>query len=160
MRLHPPFTFALVCLGLLVLFADAWLTPASATDARQAMTMCDRNPKCGYRVNDNGSVDLQVQNCGGGSETCFINCPQKGQCTCDLCGTPARVGGGKGKGMRATVSGVLAVSRSSGQGANSTRPPSGGLLEGGLGLSTQGPAATGSPAARGAAPAAPAGQLR
>lgn len=54
---------------------------ANATDARQAIRMCDKNPKCSARVNDNGSVDLAVN----GN---YIHCPQEGQCVCDVCSPP------------------------------------------------------------------------
>lgn len=153
--------FLLVAFALGSIALATWPDRAQATDARQAVKLCDNNPNCNYRVNDNGSVDLNVKNCGGGSETCFINCPQKGQCTCDVCGSPARVGGGKGKdGVRGSVAGMLKFSRSTGQSTNPTRPPSGGLLEGGAGFATQGPAAAGAPARSTAPASAPAGQLR
>ena len=55
---------------------------AQATDAREAIRLCDKNPKCSYNVRDNGSVDLTV----GGNH---ISCPQEGPCTCDACSPPA-----------------------------------------------------------------------
>lgn len=62
----------------LFLFASA----ASATTAREAIRLCDKNPNCSYTVRDNGSVDLTVKNPGG---TSHVNCPQEGPCTCDIC---------------------------------------------------------------------------
>ena len=56
--------------------------PAQATTAREAIRLCDKNPKCSYNVRDNGSVDLSVN----GNH---INCPQDGPCSCEVCTPPA-----------------------------------------------------------------------
>jgi hypothetical protein len=45
-------------------------TPASATDARQAMKICDKNPNCDYRINGtDGGVDLYVTGANGTTTT-------------------------------------------------------------------------------------------
>ncbi len=64
------------------LFALAFSSSAFATTAREAIKLCERNPKCSYSVRDNGSVDLTVNGEGG---TSHVNCPQEGPCTCDIC---------------------------------------------------------------------------
>ena len=61
-----------------------FVTPAQATDAREAIRLCDKNPKCSYNVRDNGSVDLTV-------DGNHINCPQEGQCSCEVCNAPAGI---------------------------------------------------------------------
>jgi hypothetical protein len=76
--------------------------PVGATDARQAIKLCDANPSCGYTVRDNGSVDLVVKNAQGDQ---YINCPQKGECTCDMCQHPQRTG--PKKGLKASVASTL-----------------------------------------------------
>lgn len=55
---------------------------AQATEAREAIRLCDRNPKCSYNVRDNGSIDLTVN----GNH---ISCPQEGPCVCEVCSPPA-----------------------------------------------------------------------
>ena len=68
------------------LAALIWLgssLPAQATDAGEAIRLCDKNPKCTYNVRDNGSVDLTVN----GNH---INCPQEGPCSCEVCTPPAQ----------------------------------------------------------------------
>jgi hypothetical protein len=60
-------------------------TPAPATDARQAMKMCDKNPNCDYRINGaDGGMDLYVTGANGTTTT--VACPQRGQCSCVDCG--------------------------------------------------------------------------
>jgi hypothetical protein len=62
---------------------------ANATDARQAIILCDKNPvQCKYNVKDNGSVTIQIN----GNQ---IDCPQEGQCVCTICAPPSRTGPGK-----------------------------------------------------------------
>lgn len=56
--------------------------PALATNARQAIRLCEKNPNCSYRVADNGSVFINVKTSDGSHQ---VNCPQEGQCTCDTC---------------------------------------------------------------------------
>ncbi len=56
--------------------------PAQATDAREAIRLCDKNPKCTFNTRDNGSVDITVN----GNH---INCPQEGPCVCEVCDPPA-----------------------------------------------------------------------
>jgi hypothetical protein len=85
-----------------VFSASVMPTPAAATEARGAIKMCDKNPNCSYKVNDNGSVDLQVSNAQGIQ---VISCPQKGECRCDLCQHPARTG--PKKGLKANVASML-----------------------------------------------------
>ncbi len=90
-------------LALSVFFAGMlYLAPADATEVREAIRLCDKNPNCSYRVRDNGSVDITVSDDSGGK---YINCPQKGQCTCDIC----RVAPTKSKlrAARGAVGGVL-----------------------------------------------------
>ncbi len=67
--------------------------PAQATEAREAIRLCDKNPECSYNVRDNGSVDLRV----GDNQ---INCPQEGPCTCDLCSHPAGIKSTPKKGVK------------------------------------------------------------
>jgi hypothetical protein len=53
-------------------------TPAAATNAREAMALCDkRGPDCNMRVEKSGDVVLCVKNSGGLE---CVSCPQKGQC--------------------------------------------------------------------------------
>ncbi len=81
--MKPKFTLHAAALALS--FAAAGLPqPAQATDARQAIKLCDNNPKCSYVVRDNGSVDLSI----GDNR---INCPQEGPCTCDICDAPSGI---------------------------------------------------------------------
>jgi hypothetical protein len=68
---------------------------SSATDARTAIRLCDRNPACNYTVSDNGDVSLSV----GGN---LIECPQEGECIC-IC-TQIQAGG---TGGRPTLEGLL-----------------------------------------------------
>jgi hypothetical protein len=64
-------------------------TPAAATDARQAITMCDkRGPDCSMGTNEHGDTTLCVKNTGG--TECVI-CPLQGNCVV------ANKGGSKGK---------------------------------------------------------------
>ena len=52
-------------------------TPAAATDARQAITMCDkRGPDCSMGTNEHGDTTLCVKNTGG--TECVI-CPLQGR---------------------------------------------------------------------------------
>lgn len=57
---------------------------AQATDAREAIRLCDKNPKCSYVVRDNGSVDITL----GDNQ---ISCPQEGPCSCDICNAPSGI---------------------------------------------------------------------
>lgn len=54
-------------------------TPAAATDARGAISLCDaRGPDCSYGVHEDGGVTLVVNN--GGKQT-VIECPLQGNCS-------------------------------------------------------------------------------
>lgn len=60
---------------------------AFATNASQAMLLCDKNPRCDYSTADNGDVNIKV-----GADQ--IYCPQVGECSCSTCEprvTPGRV---------------------------------------------------------------------
>ncbi|MFZ1772581.1 MAG: hypothetical protein WAT78_01330 [Rhizobiaceae bacterium] len=69
-------------IAALMLAPLAFTAPAFATDARQAIKLCDKNPNCSYNVRDNGSVTIVVADGAGGKH---ISCPQEGECSCDLC---------------------------------------------------------------------------
>ena len=58
--------------------------PAQATTAREAIRLCEKNPKCTFSVNANGSVNIVV-------DGNLIGCPQEGPCVCELCNHPAAV---------------------------------------------------------------------
>jgi hypothetical protein len=86
---------------LLLITGATLSTPAAATDAKQAISMCDaRGDACRMHVGDNGDVTITVQNSGG---TGTIWCPQSGSCAVVV---GARKGG---KGGVGTVTGVLRV---------------------------------------------------
>ncbi len=76
---------------------------ANATEARDAITMCEKNPKCRFAVQDNGSVEITVN----GNQ---IDCPQVGQCVCTICAPPARIGPGKQRNL-GKVARSLAISK-------------------------------------------------
>jgi hypothetical protein len=76
--------------------------PAQATDAREAIRLCDKNPKCSYNVRDNGSVDITVD----GNN---ISCPQEGPCTCDICNHPAGIKSTPKKGVNIPGPSVMGV---------------------------------------------------
>jgi hypothetical protein len=57
---------------------------AQATTAREAIRLCEKNPKCIFTVKDNGGVQIVV-------DGNHISCPQEGPCTCDVCNHPALV---------------------------------------------------------------------
>lgn len=66
-------------------------SPAMATDARQAITLCEKNPNCSYNVTG-GGVTLWVRD-GDGKNT-YVDCPPPGKGgTC----TVVRGGGQVGK---------------------------------------------------------------
>jgi hypothetical protein len=69
--------------------------PAAATDAKQAISLCDkRGDDCKMSVDNNGNVNICVNNSGkkGGACTDTVLCPLHGQCT-----VARQTGGSKGK---------------------------------------------------------------
>lgn len=77
-------------------------TPAFATNAREAIRLCDKNPKCSFTVRDNGSVDITV-------DGNYINCPQEGECTCDICNHPSGIKSQTKPGLKLNVPRVTDV---------------------------------------------------
>jgi hypothetical protein len=109
------FVFSII---LLTASGGTW-SPAGATDARGAIKLCDKNPNCSYHVRENGSVTLSVANEQGNQQ---INCPQKGECSCDVCDHPQRKGPKKGlkANVASTLTGGVAGNPSGGTSARQT----------------------------------------
>jgi hypothetical protein len=94
-------------------------TPAAATDARQAIGMCDaRGSDCSMKTNEHGDTTLCVKNTGG--TECVI-CPLQGNCVV------ANKGGSKGKG--GAVGSVFTGAKGpvGNQPAKGTQPVAGGV---------------------------------
>ena len=92
-------------------FSVTLATPASATEVREAVRLCDKNPNCGYGSPDSdGSMLLVVKDGGGGGGgATVIHCPPKGPCS-----VQKKNPTGKGKetaGKSGNVAGALAKSR-------------------------------------------------
>ena len=85
---------AISAFGLLIGLVVGFSTPALATDARQAIRLCEANPNCNFNVDDDGGVTLVV-------DDKVVSCPRKGECTC-ICGKQA---GSQG------VLGILSIKR-------------------------------------------------
>ena len=58
--------------------------PAMAIDGDKAIALCNKNPKCKYRIQSDGEVVLTVD----GS---IIMCPLVGECICAHCPGPAKI---------------------------------------------------------------------
>ena len=98
----------LTAIAPLLLVAAATLsTPVFATDAKQAITMCEaRGSACSFSVRDNGDVTITVNN--GANGTGSIDCPQHGACSV----TVSARGPKGGTGRAGNVNGILQPPRS------------------------------------------------
>lgn len=70
MSTSPRLPILFACLTLLALPSQAF-----ATDARQAIRLCEINPNCTFYVDKAGDVSITV-----GDD--LISCPQEGECVC------------------------------------------------------------------------------
>ena len=100
-------TFPTVVAPLLLVAAATLSTPARATDAEQAIRMCDaRGSACTLFVHDNGNITITVNN--GANGTGVIDCAQHGPC-----GVVVQAKGTKGgTGRAGNVNGILQPPRS------------------------------------------------
>jgi hypothetical protein len=81
--------------GVLVVLS----TPAAATQIKEAIKLCKKNPACKFTIDGDGGATLHV-----GDNV--VSCPKTGDCNCVVCNPPAR----KAPSAKPSVSGVLSGS--------------------------------------------------
>lgn len=74
-----------IATALLLSFVVLMPAAALATDGRGAIKGCEANKNCRYDVNDDGSVDLDIQQADGSLD--WVHCPPRGDCICKTCRT-------------------------------------------------------------------------
>ena len=125
---NPMRRFVLALAAALIAAAIGLPAPAAATEAREAIKLCDqraaKTKDCSYGVLDNGSVVINVGKACN-NDTCVIECPQVGQCTCSVCPskpTKPRAGAGSVRGSTAGVFDALTASPVGPRGTTGVRP--------------------------------------